>query len=142
MADLPDVNVWLALTMADHPHHGPARHYWYEQSADQIAFCRVTALGFLRLATNRVVMAGQPLSVSEAWAAYRALRDLPEVVLAAEPLGCEDWLGRWATGDRPSARHWTDAYLAALARAGGLRIVSFDLDFDRFEGVDLLALRA
>jgi predicted nucleic acid-binding protein len=30
------------------------------------------------------------------------------------------------------ARLWTDAYLAALARASGLRLVTFDRDFERF----------
>jgi predicted nucleic acid-binding protein len=35
----------------------------------------------------------------------------------------------------------TDAYLAALAIANGWRLVSFDRDFERFEGLERLALR-
>ena len=72
--DLPDVNVWLAFSEADHEHHSRARRYWYEESGDQLAFCRVTALGFLRLSTNSSAMGGQPLTVSQAWHAYRAFR--------------------------------------------------------------------
>lgn len=140
--DLPDINVWLAFSMADHEHHQRARRYWYEESADQLAFCRVTVLGFLRLSTNASAMGGQPLTVAQAWQAYHAFRRLPEVLLADEPEDCEIWLERWALGNRPSPRHWTDAYLAAFARAGGLRIVSFDKDFTRFEGLDLLHLQA
>jgi toxin-antitoxin system PIN domain toxin len=140
--DLPDVNVWLAFSVADHAHHQRARRYWYEESADQLAFCRVTALGFLRLATNTTAMGGQPLTVPQAWQAYGAFRRLPEVVLAAEPEGCEARLEQWALGDRSTPRQWTDAYLAAFAKAGGLRLVSFDGDFTHFTGLDLLRLEA
>lgn len=138
--DLPDVNVWLALTVPDHPHHGRARRYWYEESSPELAFCRVTALGFLRLSTHPAVMAGEPLTLPEAWAAYSALRRLPEVILAPEPEGCERLLGAWATSEGAVARLWTDAYLAAFARAAGLRLVSFDRDFAAFEELDLLRL--
>lgn len=140
--DLPDINVWLAFSVADHAHHQRARHYWYEESGDQFAFCRMTSLGFLRLATNAAAMGGQPLTVPEAWQAYRGFRRLPEVLLVAEPEGCETWLESWAMGNSPKPRHWTDAYLAAFAMAGGLRLVSFDGDFTRFDGLDLLHLEA
>jgi hypothetical protein len=140
--DLPDLNVWLAFSVADHTHHQRARDYWYEEAADQLAFCRLTALGFLRLSTNAKAMGGQPLTVSQAWQSYRAFRQLPEVLLAAEPEGCEDWLERWALGKSPAPGQWTDAYLAAFAKAGGLRLVSFDGDFTRFDGLELLHLEA
>jgi len=102
----------------------------------------VTALGFLCLATNAAAMGGQPLTVPQAWQAYGDFRRLPEVVLAAEPESCETWLEHWALGDSPAPRHWTDAYLAAFAKAGGLRLVTFDGDFNRFDGLDLLRLEA
>ena len=37
-------------------------------------------------------------------------------------------------------RFCTDAYLAALAIANGWRLVSFDRDFERFEGLERLTL--
>jgi toxin-antitoxin system PIN domain toxin len=138
--DLPDVNVWLAASVADHVHHQRARYYWYEEASDQLAFCRVTALGFLRLTTNATVMSGQPLTVAQAWKAYEAFRRLPEVLLVDEPEDCESWLERWALEERLTPRQWTDAYLAAFAGAGGLRLVSFDGDFTRFDGLELLRL--
>lgn len=140
--DLPDVNVWLAFSSANHAHHQRARGYWYEQAADQLAFCRLTALGFLRLATNANAMSGQPLTVPQAWQSYRAFRQLPEVLMAAEPEGCEAWLERWALGKSAAPRQWTDAYLAAFAKTGGLRLVTFDGDFTRFDGLELLHLEA
>jgi predicted nucleic acid-binding protein len=36
-ADLPDINVWLAFSVADHVHHERARRYWYEESGDRLA---------------------------------------------------------------------------------------------------------
>jgi len=55
-------------------------------------------------------------------------------------VGCEDWLGRWASGGGASPRLWTDAYLAAFASSGGYRLVSFDRDFAQFEGLNVRLL--
>jgi predicted nucleic acid-binding protein len=52
MTDLLDVNVWLALADENHAYHKTAIAYWQDQSAPEIAFCRVTALSFLRLSTH------------------------------------------------------------------------------------------
>lgn len=138
--DLPDVNVWLALTLADHPRHERARRYWREESAEWLAFCRITAMGFLRLSTNDKAMAGSPLSAPEAWHAYAAFRRLPEVLPAPEPPDCEPALENRVLGKDMTSRMWTDACLAAFAQSGGMRLVSFDQDFTRFEGLELLRL--
>ncbi len=138
--DLLDINVWLAFAVADHPHHQRARRYWRAESSDEVAFCRVTALGFVRLATNPHVMGGDPLTVQKAWQAYAAFRRLPEVIFVAEPDGCESILERWVMRGDVTARLWTDAYLAAFAKARGSRLVSFDRDFARFDGLDLVVL--
>ena len=55
VGDLPDLNVWLALVLADHPHHAAARRYWDKVRpgpavvGPQIWFCRATMLGLVRL---------------------------------------------------------------------------------------------
>ena len=54
--DLPDLNVWLALTTPDHVHHKRAVRYWEQDAAEQILFCTVTALGLLRLVMQPKVM--------------------------------------------------------------------------------------
>ena len=140
--DLLDTNVWLALGIEDHPFHPRARKYWFEEARDEVAFCRVTAMGFLRLSCNSTVMAGQPLTVAEAWDAYWAFRSIPEVSLFSEPLDCERQLETWATSGVFTPKLWTDAYLAAFAFAGDLRLVTFDADFERFDGLDTLRLIA
>jgi hypothetical protein len=138
--DLPDVNVWLALSASEHPAHHLAQAYWHHAAGDQLAFSRVTVLGFLRLTTNDVVMGGQPLSAQAAWAAYQAWRQLDNIVLAPEPEGCDALLADWVDQELVLPRLWTDAYLAAVAKAGGWRLVTFDRDFARFDGLDLLLL--
>lgn len=138
--DLPDVNLWVALAMGDHVHHERARRYWVDESAVQIAFCRVTALGLLRLTTNAQAMSGQQLTPPEAWATYLAFRGLAEVVLASESGGCDEELANWVADGRVIPRLWTDAYLAAFARSSGWRLIAFDPDFARFDGLELLTL--
>ncbi len=133
--------MWLALSVADHPHHEIARRYWYEQAGERLAFCRMTAMGLLRLSTNATAMAGAPLSVAEAWRAYLAFRALPEVIMVHEDASCEPVLTAWVSAGLVTPRLWTDAYLAALAHAEGYRLVSFDRDYARFSELDFLNLK-
>ncbi|HXF57779.1 MAG TPA: hypothetical protein VNO34_09490 [Actinomycetota bacterium] len=56
MVDLLDASVWVALRAPDHVHHPRARRYWDREAAEELAFCRVTALTLLRQLTNRRVL--------------------------------------------------------------------------------------
>jgi len=138
--DLPDINVWLALTFEDHPHHLRARQYWEEEGASQLAFCRVTMLGLLRLATNAKVMQNHPFQPAEAWQIYHSFVSLPEVLFIAEPTDIEIQFAEYSEAANFPASRWTDAYLASFARIIGCRIVSFDADFRGFPGLDFLHL--
>jgi len=138
--DLPDINVWLALTDPDHAHHQRARYYWEQESVSNIAFCRITMLGLLRLATNRKVMHGQPFTPEEIWQAYRAYRALPEITFVQESWDVEKQMAKWSDIPDFSVTRWTDCYLAAAALTGGYRLVSFDRDFFAFGGLDFLHL--
>ena len=138
--DLLDANVWLALAVEAHTHHRRATAYWEQEAAPVAVFCRVTQMAFLRLLTNRAVMGSQVLSPSAAWAKTADFMRLPEVELFDEPLGVEDAWERFATSGRFSPSLWTDAYLAAFAVRAGLRLVSFDKGFSKFEGVHPLVL--
>lgn len=143
MGDLPDVNVWLALAVKQHPHHEAAAADWNDQDAhggtgrgdNKLWFCRITMLGFVRLLSQPKVMADQALTLAQAFAAYQSFAALPEVGLHNEPANCSSELQRLVSSELPS-RRLTDAYLAAFAKAGGLRLVTFDTDFDRFGGLD------
>jgi toxin-antitoxin system PIN domain toxin len=140
--DLPDLNVWLALLNANHPHHAAAKRYWEDDAASRIAFCRITMLGLLRLSTNNAVMGGKPYRVDEAWQAYRAAAALPEVSFVAEPQGIDALMQEHSAAPSFRSTDWTDAYLAAFAQLAGLRLVSFDKGFANYQGLDWLPLTA
>jgi toxin-antitoxin system PIN domain toxin len=139
VTDLPDINVWLGLVDGNHALHSGATRYWKEKAAPQIAFCRVSMLGFLRLSTHPRVLS-RTLSHEEAWRAYRNFLALPEVGFLVEPERAEQEFSALTFPSALPHRLWTDAYLAAFAIAGGCRLVSFDGDFRRFPGLDFLQL--
>lgn len=144
--DLPDVNVWLALLNAQHPHHASAKRYWDSGGegdiapASRLVFCRGTMLGLLRLSTNKVVMGGAPYTLAQAWSAWHAVVDLPEVALVAEPFGIDPLLQALTTLPKFRAVDWTDAYLCAFAQLAGLRLVTFDKGFKQYPDLNLMTL--
>ena len=77
--DLPDLNVWLALALVEHPHHRAARAYWYEAAARRIWFCRVTMLGLVRLLAQPRLMGKATLGLREAFDLYLRFAALPEL---------------------------------------------------------------
>ena len=139
-SDLPDVNVWLALSDTRHAQHAAAREYWNKQRATQVVFCRVTMLGLLRISSNAKAMHGQQFSNAEAWAIYQTYRGMPDCELRPDPPHLETAFAALTLDASLPHRLWTDAYLAAFAIAGAIRLVSFDGDFQRFPGLDLLQL--
>lgn len=145
VVNLCDSNVWLALTLSGHAHHGLARD-WFDavEEASTVLFCRATQQSFLRLLTNASVLApygNPPLSNREAWQAYEdLLTDYRIVFQAEEPAGLEPrWKGL-ARRDEASPKLWMDAYLAAFALAAGYRMVTTDAAFRQFDDLDLLVL--
>lgn len=138
--DLPDVNLWLALVDQYHGRHSRAVRYWEQEAAPRVAFCRLTMLGLLRLGTQARVMRGEPFSSPEIWRAYRAFRELQEVVFVEEPRDVEARMAVWSDREDFPQTAWSDCYLAALAAGGDYRLVTFDRDFKRFSGLNLLLL--
>ena len=139
-ADLPDLNVWLALSWPGHSHHRQAVHYWEQQAADQVLFCTVTALGLVRMVSQPKLMGVAVKNAAEASALLHALCQQPGVQLAEpEHNGWEVFHQLLQSAELP-ARLCTDAHLAALAIANGWRLVSFDRDFERFDGLQRLLL--
>ena len=65
---LIDINVWLALSLEQHPQHLAAARWYASLSDPALLFCRFTMLGFLRLLTNRQVMGDSTMTVAGALA--------------------------------------------------------------------------
>jgi toxin-antitoxin system PIN domain toxin len=133
---LPDVNLWLALAVESHIHHGDAVNWFGGLSNDECLFCRMTQQGFLRLVTNPKAIGEQAVSLPHAWRLYDALIRDPPVAFAREPAGIESLWRSSTASESFSPKIWNDAYLAAFARAAGFQLVTFDRGFARFANMN------
>ena len=145
---LVDTNVWIGAIFASHPFHRQARQFLDEATpANPAVFCRATQQSFLRVASTPAVLktyGAQGLTNRDALVALNALLALAQVGEREEPPGVVAHWHRLAARDTASPKVWMDAYLAAFALGGGLRLVSLDHDFKGFEkhGLDLVLLNS
>ena len=109
---LADINFWLALAFEFHQSHATANACFETQDDNAIVFCRMTQLGFLRLASDRRVFLEEALTLVDAWNAYDQM--------AADP----------------RVGPFNDAYLAAFAQAADLEILTFDQGFSQYRGLN------
>lgn len=145
---LIDTNVWLAAVFTAHPFHRQARRRLLQATpVEPAVLCRSTQQSFLRLASTPTLLKayGAPsLTNRDALFALAALMALPQVHEMDEPPGTFALWQRLAALESASPKVWMDAYLAAFAISGGLRMVSLDQDFRKFvpDGLMLDGLQA
>ncbi len=141
-----DTNIWVAALFPTHPFHQRARQSLAEATpAAPAVFCRSTQQGFLRLASTPVLLnayGAAGMTNRDALVALQSLLALPQVCEREEPPGLVPLWHRLAARDAASPKVWMDAYLAAFAIAGALRLVTLDGDFDSFapQGLDCACL--
>lgn len=128
----PDVNVLVAASRTDHPHHAVARA-WLEQALGAsgtgafLTLMPMVVASFLRLVTSpRIFQQATP--IEDAVAFVDALLASPGVQLA--PLGPE-WskLRQLCLDKRLGGNGVPDAWLSAAVAQLGEHLVSFDRDF-------------
>jgi len=130
----PDVNVLVAASRSDHPHHAVART-WLEQAianASQGTPLRLQPMvitSFLRLVTHPKIFV-HPTPMAEALRFVDALLAAPGV---EQPTLGAEWpaLRKLCTDKALAANDVPDAWLAAAAIHQGEHVVSFDADFKR-----------
>jgi len=132
LAMTPDVNVLIAASRSDHPHHRTA----YQWLGKALAACAdgaslklmpMVVASFLRLVTNPKVFV-QPTPVQDAIDFVDALVAVPGVDLP--PLGAEWPIFRQLCLEKNlSANAMPDAWLAAAVIQLGEHLVTFDADF-------------
>ena len=130
----PDVNVLVAASRVDHPHHEVARK-WLEQAlaaaaaGTALTLMPMVVASFLRLVTSPRIFQ-QPTPIEDAVAYVDALLAGPGVNLA--PLGPE-WsiLRELCLNKQLSGNDVPDAWLSAAVLYVGEHLVSFDRDFRR-----------
>lgn len=141
-----DANVWVAVTFPTHPFHSPALAALQAATAAEAAiFCRATQISFLRLATTPQLLkhyAAEKLTNRDALTGLQMLLSRPTVQEMDEPPGTTALWHQLAARDTASPKVWMDAYLAAFAITGGLRLVSLDSDFKIYhaQGLQLMLL--
>jgi uncharacterized protein len=138
---LLDANVWLAAGWVNHAQH-PIARAWFDREDDDLAWCRVTQMSFLRLVSNPAVAGSDALTRRQAWIAYDTFAADPRVRFLDEPDGIAPlWLSFSKRDDR-SHQLWTDDYLAAFAQAAGVTLVTFDkASRARYPSVSVSTLR-
>lgn len=130
----PDVNVLVAASRSDHPHHAVARD-WLEEalgtSSTGAAFTLMPMVlaSFLRLVTSPKIFQA-PTPTEDAVAFVDALLASPGVQLA--PLGPE-WsrLRQLCLDKSLRGNDLPDAWLSAAVAHMGEHLVTFDRDFRR-----------
>lgn len=130
----PDVNVLLAASRSDHPHHKVAFACLNEAivaCADgaSLKLMPMVVASFLRLVTNSKIFV-KPTPVQEAISFIDALLAMPGVEMP--PLGVE-WplLRQLCLAKKLSANDVPDAWLAAAVIQLGEHLVTFDTDFKK-----------
>lgn len=138
---LVDVNVLVALVHDAHEHSAAANR-WLEttQHRGAVKICRITQLGFLRLIISQRIFARYALTPVEAWRAYDSMMRDDRFAYLEEPNGVDTNLRAISTDLQRGAAIGTDIYLAALAAASKLTIVSFDAGFRRFPNLSVCVL--
>jgi len=141
----PDVNVLVAASRTDHPHHAVARDWLEEElgtSSTGAAFTLMPMVlaSFLRLVTSpKIFRIATP--IEDALAFVDALLASPGVQLA--PLGPE-WpkLRQLCLEKKLGGNDVPDAWLSAAVAQQGEHLVTFDRDFRRLLARSHLTLLA
>jgi toxin-antitoxin system PIN domain toxin len=130
----PDVNVLVAASRSDHPHHAVARA-WLEDalaaagttSGPTFTLMPMVVASLLRLVTSPRIFV-EPTPVADAVAFIDAIIATPGVQLAS--LGPE-WpkLRQLCVDKQLAANDLPDAWLAAAVEQQAEHLVSFDRDF-------------
>jgi len=132
---LPDINFWLALAFQSHGHHVAAKTWMQSAAQHSCCMCRVTQMGFLRLATNPKVLPNDALPMHEAWRVHDELVSDERVAFAEEPANIEVAWRSFTKLNTFSTNVWSDAYLAAFAQTAGLEVITFDKAFAQYQNV-------
>ncbi|MEW6704852.1 MAG: TA system VapC family ribonuclease toxin [Pseudomonadota bacterium] len=128
----PDVNVLVAASRDDHPHHAVARE-WLETAVDEasagggLILLPMVVASFLRLATNTKVFVS-PTPTEDAVAFIDALLAMPGVRM---PEVGGEWprLRALCLSKKLRANSLPDAWIAAATQQLGEHLVTFDADF-------------
>jgi len=141
MPALCDVNVLFALVHRRHVFHETAAEWLAGVRAPgEIAVCRVSQLGLLRLLNIPAVLKTEALPVAQVWTVYDKMKSDERFTFVDEPDDLEASMRALMRGRHFSPKLWQDAYLAAFAISADLALVTFDGGFRQFAGLRFVVL--
>jgi len=120
---LLDINVLIALAWPNHVHHTAATAWFGARpSTDRWATTPLTEVGFVRVSSNRLVVA-TAVPPGDALTLLQAMCDWSDHEFWPDDVRLRDS----GSGPTPAtSRQVTDAHLLALVRGRGGRLVTFD----------------
>ncbi len=141
MQNLCDVNVLLAIVDANQVFHEKANS-WLNQMGkpDDVVICRLSQLAMLRLLSNPSVMGRDVRTLKEAWDIHDTMMSDERFVFRSEPSNIDSIFRKLTVHPKTSYKLLQDAYLAAFAESGGMKLVTFDKDFRNFSGLNMQIL--
>lgn len=132
---LLDVNVLVALLWPNHMHHGAVVRWFGVDGKRQFATCPLTELGFARLSCNPSAV-GKAITLTMALETLAGVTRMPNHHFLSETAQLHSTLPPIAT-HVVGYRQVSDAYLIALARIHGAKLVTLDARIRRaFAGSD------
>lgn len=134
---LPDVNILVYAFRRDGVRHAQYAHWLDElvNGADELALNDTVLSGFVRVVTNRRILA-EPSAPAAALSFVATLRRAARARWT--PAGHQTWeaLGRLSADDAGlRGDKVPDAYLAAVALTHGCRLATADRGFARYPGL-------
>ncbi len=131
-----DANVLLYAVNADSRHHDASRR-WLDAAVgggDRVGFSWIVSLAFLRLATSARIFPN-PLAPETAVDQLGRWTEAPGAVFVHPSAAHLAVFGGLVVASGSAGNLVNDAHLAALAVEHRADVVSYDNDFERFEGV-------
>lgn len=138
---LPDINILIYAHNEGDERFLAANKWFVNLLAVENAacFCWETINGFIRISTNPRAMA-IPLSLKDAFSAVRHWLDSPNAIVLKQTSRHLEILERVSIYADSYGSRFSDAVLAALAIEHNVTIATTDVDFPRFDGLNLLNL--
>jgi toxin-antitoxin system PIN domain toxin len=133
---LVDVNLWFALLVRQHQHHGLARKWFDSLAPAEAGLCRMVQLALIRLLANRAILGDHAISAAKAWTLLEELAMDERVEFLPEPEDLAAVFPSLLNYSVPTGKLVADSYLAAFAISGALRLITLDRGFRQYGGLD------
>jgi len=137
---LVDANLLLPLLVRHHEHHKKALEWFDGLVAREARLCRFVQLALIRLLGNRTIMGDYALPAGTTWSLMERPMEDERLEFAPEPPLFAVEFPKLLKYPVATNKLVGDAYLAAFALAGQMRLATFDADFKQFRGLDLQLL--